>query len=185
MSLAASIKSALTDTLCTRCGLCCDGSLFADVELTGVDEASALEVMGLEIEDIDEGDGELLLQPCRALKGKRCGIYLHRPECCRTFKCRLLQEVERGAVSVDQAKGKIGETLRRIERIRGLLVYLGATNEHLPLKERCEEALALSADADVDPEMNRKRDELQAAMTSVEQLIETTFLASAKAKGNL
>ena len=23
----------LTDTLCTQCGLCCDGSMFADVEL--------------------------------------------------------------------------------------------------------------------------------------------------------
>ena len=35
----------LTDTLCTRCGLCCDGSLFADVELASPVEAAGLEVM--------------------------------------------------------------------------------------------------------------------------------------------
>jgi hypothetical protein len=63
------MKPSLTDTLCTRCGLCCDGSLFADVELANGDEASALEVMGLEIEDADEDDSGLLVQPCGALQG--------------------------------------------------------------------------------------------------------------------
>src|SRR3989442_1734862 len=112
------MKPSLTDTLCTRCGLCCDGSLFADVELANTDEASALEVMGLEIDDADEDEGGLLLQPCRALKGRRCSIYPHRPGCCRTFECRLLQEVKRGAVSIEQAKEKIAEALKRIERIK-------------------------------------------------------------------
>src|SRR5437773_9919953 len=86
---------SLTDILCTRCALCCDGSLFADVELAGRAEATRLEVLGLEIEDGDEG--ALLTLPCAALAGRRCGIYPHRPECCRTFECRLLQEVRRGA----------------------------------------------------------------------------------------
>lgn len=169
------MKPSLTDTLCTRCGLCCDGSLFADVELAGSDEASALEVMGLEIED-DEKDGGLLLQPCRALKGKRCSIYPHRPDCCRTFECRLFQEVKRGAVGVERAEGKIAEALQRIERVKELIVQLGPGDERLPLKERCVEALALSEEVAADPETNRKRAELQSAMTSVENLIQKTFL---------
>ena len=169
------MKPSLTDILCTRCGLCCDGSLFADVELAGSDEASALEVMGLEIED-DEKDGGLLLQPCRALKGKRCSIYPYRPDCCRTFECRLLQEVKRGAVGVNRAKEKIAEALKRIERIKELIVQLGPGDERLPLKERCVEALALSEEVAADPETNRKRAELQFAMTSVENLIQKTFL---------
>jgi Fe-S-cluster containining protein len=169
------MKPSLTDILCTRCGLCCDGSLFADVELAGSDEASALEVMGLEIED-DEKDGGLLLQPCRALKGKRCSIYPHRPDCCRTFECRLLQEVKHGAVSVERAKGKIAEALQRIERVKELIVRLGPGHERLPLKERCVEALALSEEVAADPETKRKRAELRAAMTSVENLIQKTFL---------
>lgn len=170
------MKPSLTDTLCTRCGLCCDGSLFADVELASRDEASALEVMGLEIEDADEDDGELLLQPCGALKGKRCSMYAYRPDCCRTFECCLLQEVKRGAVGVDRAQAKIAEALQRIERVQELVVQLGAGNERLPLKERCGEALALAEEATADPELNRKRAELQAAMTAVEHLIQETFL---------
>ena len=124
------MKPSLTDTLCTRCGLCCDGSLFADVELASSAEASSLEVMGLEIEDADADDGGLLLQPCGALKGRRCSIYPHRPDCCRTFKCRLLQEAGRGEVSVERAKGKIAEVLKRIGRVKELVaqwsMFVGA-----------------------------------------------------------
>src|SRR5437899_13006193 len=138
------MKPSLAHTLCTRCGLCCDGSLFADVELASGDEASALEVMGLEIEDTDEDDGGLLVQPCGALKGKRCSIYPHRPDCCRTFECRLLQEVKRGAVGVERASEKIAEALKRIGRVKELVVQLGTGNERLPLMEHCAEALALS-----------------------------------------
>ena len=169
------MKPSLTDILCTRCGLCCDGSLFADVELASTGETSALEVMGLEIEDTDADDGALLLQPCRALKGTRCSIYPHRPDCCRTFECRLLQKVRRGGVTVEQAKEKIAEALQRVQRIKELILQLGQSNERLPLKERCQEALALSEESP-DPEMNRKRDELESAMTSLESLIEATFL---------
>jgi Fe-S-cluster containining protein len=165
----------LTDTLCTRCGLCCDGSLFADVELASGDEALALEVMGLEIEDDDEDDGGLLVQPCGALKGRRCSIYPHCPECCRTFECRLLQEVKRGMTGVERAKEKIAESLRRIERLKEVVVQLGTGDERLPLKEHCAEALALS-EAAANPAMNRERAELQAAMTSVERFIRATFL---------
>jgi len=169
------MKPSPTDTLCTRCGLCCDGSLFADVELAGSDEATTLEVMGLEIED-DEEDGALLLQPCRALKGKHCSIYPHRPDCCRTFECRLLQEVKRGMVSVELAKAKIAEALQRIERVKELIDKPGPGAERLPLKESCNEALARFEEFAGNPEVNQKRAELQAAMTSVESLLQETFL---------
>jgi len=170
------MKPSLTATLCTRCGLCCDGSLFADVELASNDEASALEVMGLDIEDDDQGDGGLLWQPCRGLKGKRCSIYAHRPDCCRTFECRLLQDVKRGKVGVDPAKKRIAQALREIERVKKLVVQLGQVNERLPLKERCLEALALSEQVEADPQRNRTRAKLEAAMTSVESMIRETFL---------
>jgi uncharacterized protein len=169
------MKPSLTETLCTRCGLCCDGSLFADVELAG-SETAALEVMGLEIEEADGDEGGLLLQPCAALKGKRCSIYPHRPECCRTFECRLLQKVKRGAIGVEQAKEKIAEALQQIKRAKELLAQLETDKERLPLKERFEEALARSEEFACEPEVSRKRAELQAAMTSVESLLQETFL---------
>ena len=167
------MEPSLTDTLCTRCGLCCDGSLFADVELAGRAEATRLEVMGLEIDD--DSDRALLLLPCRALKGRLCGIYPHRPECCRTFECRLLQEARRGVVSVERAGEKIADALGQIGRVRELLAQLGHRDARLPLKESCAEALA--REPDLDPEVNRKRAELESAMSAVEDLVRKTFLA--------
>jgi uncharacterized protein len=90
--------------LCTRCGLCCNGSFFADVELSGTRESAPLEALGLEIED-----DNLLIQPCGALKGTRCSIYAHRPKCCRTFECLLLQRVRAGEVSIPVALRKIAQ----------------------------------------------------------------------------
>ena len=168
---------SLTETLCTQCGLCCDGSLFADVELAGRKEAVRLEAMGIEIEE-DESSGAQLLQPCTALRGRRCTIYEHRPQCCRTFECRLLQEVRRGAVGVEQAKEQIAEALKRIGRVKELLAQLGQHDGRLPLAESCAEALA--EDTDPDPDVNRRRDELEAAMSAVEDLIQKTFLADAR-----
>ena len=166
----------LTDSLCTRCGLCCDGSLFADVELAGTDEATALEILGLEIEDAEDEDGALLEQPCAALNGKRCGIYLHRPECCRTFECQLLQEVRDGSVGISAARARIAETLRQIERVKKLLAQLGQSNQRLPLKECCVAALGHAEEATTDPKLKRKRAELARAMASVECLIQRNFL---------
>jgi hypothetical protein len=83
----------LTGALCTRCGLCCDGTLFADVELSSRAEPTQLEGPGLEIES--DVEAPLLVQPCAALRGRRCSIYAHRPGCCRTFECKLLQDLQR------------------------------------------------------------------------------------------
>lgn len=171
------MNRSLTETLCTRCGLCCDGSLFADVELAGRREATRLESMGMEIED-DDTSGAQLLQPCVALQGTRCAIYPHRPECCQTFECRLLQDVRRGAVRVERAKQQIAEAMKRIGRVKDLLAQLGQPDRRLPLGERCAEALA--KDPDADPKVNRKRAELETAMSAVEGLIRKTFLADAK-----
>lgn len=165
----------LTDTLCTRCGLCCDGSLFADVELTGATEAAGLEIMGLEIEE-DDKSGGLLIQPCGALQGKRCGIYLHRPECCRTFECRLLQDVRCGAVGVDEAVELIAKAVKQITRVRELAVELGQRDRRLPLKELCDEALARVGETGANPAVDRKRAELEAATTAVEAMIREKFL---------
>ena len=175
------MKPSLTATLCTRCGLCCDGSLFADVELVGQAEAMRLEIMGLEIEENDTDPG-LLSQPCAALRGGRCGIYAHRPKCCRTFECQLLQDVRCGAATVERATEQITETLKRIRRVRELLAQSGQRDVHLPLKERCAEALA--GEAAAIHEGNRKRAELRAAMSAVERMLWQTFLGSGAPRGS-
>src|SRR5580765_4202558 len=69
------MEHSLTDRLCTHCALCCDGSLFADVELTGSREATRLEAMGLEVDDGD-AEGALLVLRCRAVGVEQAEGYI-------------------------------------------------------------------------------------------------------------
>jgi Fe-S-cluster containining protein len=164
----------LTDTLCTKCGLCCDGTLFADVELAGQAELARLEIMGMEVESEERNTG-LLSQPCAALRGTRCGIYAHRPQCCRVFECHLLQSAERGAVTVERALEQIADAREQIQRIRAMLSRLGNRDESLPIKERCAETLA---EGGTTSESIKDRAELEAAITALETTIWNTFLGS-------
>ena len=136
----------LTDTLCTRCGLCCDGTLLGDVELTGPAEAARLELLGLDV-DTDDADAELLALPCAALRGARCGIYLERPKCCRTFECRLLQNAARGTVSVERALDQIAEARAQVQRVKSLLARVETRPARLPLEERVADAIAATPSA--------------------------------------
>lgn len=166
----------LTDTLCTKCGLCCDGTLFADVELVGQAELARLEIMGIEIEDEGRNTG-LLSQPCAALRGTRCGIYAHRPKCCRVFQCDLLQSAERDAVPVERALEQIADAREQIQKVRAMLDHLGNRDEGLPIKERCAETLA--AEGGTSSEIKARAD-LAAAMATLEKTIWNTFLGSGK-----
>jgi uncharacterized protein len=164
----------LTDTLCTTCGLCCDGTLFADVELVGQAEVARLEIMGMDVEDEGRNTG-LLSQPCAALRGTRCGIYAHRPKCCRVFECHLLQNAERGAVTVERALEQIADTQEQIRHVRSLLDRLGNHDDDLPIKERSAETLAAEGGTS---EAIKDRADLEAAMAKLENTIWNTFLGS-------
>jgi Fe-S-cluster containining protein len=168
---------SLTDTLCTNCGLCCDGTLFADVELVGQAEVARLEIMGMDVEHEDRSTG-LLSQPCAALRGTRCGIYAHRPKCCRVFECHLLQDAQRGAVTVERALEQIAGAREQIQQVRTMLRRLGNRDEGLPIKERCAETLA--ADGGRSTETIKGRSDLAVAMATLEDTIWNTFLGSGK-----
>jgi len=99
---------SVEDILCTRCGLCCDGTLLDDAELSGEAEAIRLEILGIETED---DDVPVLPFPCAALNKTTCSIYRYRPGCCRTFECKLLQDTKAEILSLDQAKRRIHRAL--------------------------------------------------------------------------
>lgn len=167
------MSPSLTDTLCTKCGLCCDGTLFADVELSGPAEATRLESMGLDI--LDEGDDGAQMQlPCAALEGTRCSVYAHRPRCCRSFECQLLTDVRSGRVPLAAASIRIRETLAQVRRVRRLLGPPEPRAPRLPLAERCAEALA--AEARTGAGARRRLAELPSAMAAVERSIRSAFL---------
>ncbi len=162
----------LTDTLCTRCGLCCDGTLFGDVELSGPAEAARLEVLGLDV-DTDDADAELLALPCAGLRGTRCSVYAHRPQCCRTFECRLLQNAQRGAVTHEEALARISEARARVQRVQTLMATLNARPVRMPLAERVADAIATAGTA---PRTARTVAGLEAALVVLTRTIRTTFL---------
>jgi hypothetical protein len=164
----------LTDTLCTRCGLCCDGTLLGDVELTGRREAARLEALGLEL-DTDDADGDLLALPCTGISGTRCTVYAHRPRCCRTFECRLLQDTRRGVVTPQDALARIERARAQVARVEA---HLGAVapagDPRLPLAERVADALATPAGRS-SPSDDR-RTQLRLALAALQRTIRTTFL---------
>ena len=156
----------LTDFLCTECGLCCDGSLFSDVELSSAKEISGLEVLGLNVEDGDGSAPGLLLQPCNARVGKRCGIYQHRPKCCRTFECRLLKDVRSGSIGAANARQTIATVTSELGGLRDLL---GPNHSDLPLKEQYLEVIDSLEERENATELMRR-------MRTLEQTIKKTFI---------
>jgi Fe-S-cluster containining protein len=163
----------LTRALCTHCGLCCDGTLFGDVELTGPREATRLEGLGLDV-DTDDADTELLSLPCRGLRGTRCSVYTHRPTCCRTFECRLLEDAGRGSVTVDEALARIAEAKAQVQQVKALLAGMEPRRGHrLPLQERVADAVAA---AHRSPAGLRRRAALDRAVATLRHTIRTTFL---------
>ncbi len=163
----------LTDTLCTRCGLCCDGTLLGDVELTGPAEAARLELLGLDV-DSDDGDADVLPLPCSALRGTCCSIYARRPRTCRTFECRLLQDTQRGAVAVGDALARIADARGLAQHVATLLAAVEARPVRLPLEERVADAIAACAGA--TPRAAQARAALDASMAALRRAIRTTFL---------
>jgi uncharacterized protein len=126
------------ERLCLSCGLCCDGTLFKDVELQTGDDVSRLKAIGLPIRPLRAGASNLKFsQPCVALGVDcRCGVYAERPVYCRRFECGLFKAVAGRRIEVSAGLRLIHTTRRRAERVRLLLRKLGDDDEHLPLSRR-------------------------------------------------
>jgi Fe-S-cluster containining protein len=84
------VSANASESLCLRCGLCCDGSLFS---FLGVQpgEVERLAARGLVAETRPDGRLALgLTKGCPGLSGKTCTLYEDRPLACRDYKCLLL-----------------------------------------------------------------------------------------------
>lgn len=163
----------LTDRLCTSCGLCCNGTLLGDVELSGPAEAAHLEMLGLDLDD-DEIGAELLPLPCAALCELRCSIYTHRPKSCRQFECRLLQDARNGLITLDQSLAEIGRARRQVQLVDKLLTALKTGQRKMPLAERYSDGIAEARGR--GPDTARLCEDLEAAMNALMHTIRTTFL---------
>jgi hypothetical protein len=65
--------------------------------------------------ELTEGEFLRFLLPCPQLKGTSCGIYGSRPAVCGRYRCRILRDVEAGAIELPDAVEKVREGRRLYE----------------------------------------------------------------------
>jgi Fe-S-cluster containining protein len=138
------LSNDFVSQLCPKCGLCCNGVLFADVELRKGDDAQRLVELGLSL--IKKGRQQAFAQPCACFDGKLCRIYNERPKRCRTFECGLLKRVQAGALGADAALKTIAEAKRQVEKVSKLLCGAGSDDARLALSQRYERAMSTPVD---------------------------------------
>jgi uncharacterized protein len=162
------------EQLCPNCGLCCDGTLFADVELRKGDDVKRLEKLGLPLKK--KGRGKLAFaQPCACFDGRLCTIYEDRPKHCRLFECGLLKRLNSCEMSADTALGKISEAKILAKKVRKLLRSLGQNDEHLALTQRYK--IVMSAPTQLSNERDTKRrGELMLTINDLMQMLQRDFL---------
>lgn len=161
------------EKLCPNCGLCCNGVLFADVELRAGDDAGRLKELGLSL--AKKGGKLAFAQPCACFDGKLCGIYAGRPKRCRTFECGLLKRVQAEELDADVALKKISVAKKRAEKVRGLLRSLGQRDELKALTHRYTETMSAPVDLSSDDEA-AKRGELMMAVSDLMTILQRDFL---------
>jgi len=162
------------EQLCPNCGLCCDSTLFADVELRAGDNAKRLKQLGLTLEQKTKTK-LAFAQPCACFDGKLCGIYGDRPRQCRKFECGLLKRVDAGEMTAGAALKKIAIARQRAEKVRELLRQSGQGTEPMALTHRYAEAMSAPIDL-ADENSAELRGELMLAVSDLMQLLQRDFL---------
>jgi hypothetical protein len=106
-------------SLCTQCGLCCNGSLFSFVPLTEIDDVESLKATDIVIlEDGQTG----LRQSCPYYRNRLCSIYhAGRPKSCCDFECALLKRYAHHEIELEQALEEVRGTKEQLERVTAQL----------------------------------------------------------------
>src|SRR5262245_58553543 len=104
---------AAVAALCPSCGLCCNGVLFANVELKRDDRVRALNALGLAVRPKGWAGKRCFNQPCPAFQNSLCSIYASRPVQCRAFECGQVKRLAAGEITAAAA-------LKTIRRARAL-----------------------------------------------------------------
>lgn len=166
--------AAAVAALCPTCGFCCNGVLFADVELQRSDDAARLRALGLRL--AAKGGKRCFRQPCPGFDGRLCRLYAERPERCRTFACRLLQRVIAGELAPAAALRSVTAAARVAGRVRDLVRALGETDETLPLHRRYARIMAQPLDFAGDESVLEQRSKLMLAVDRLAKRLARDFL---------
>ena len=174
-------RNPRAEDLCLKCGLCCNGVIFADVRLQPRDNPERLKELGLALGK-PEGRGpkaedrnQKFAQPCVALEGCRCRIYDERPKYCRQFECLLLKSVKAGRTQPAAALRKISAARDRAEKVRVLLRALGNADEHVAISVRFRRVARRMGKGELGPGMAGEYGELTLAVQDLNLLLSEAF----------
>ena len=162
------------EQLCPKCGLCCNGVLFADVELRKGDDAQRLADLGLSL--VKKGRQQAFAQLCACFDGKLCRIYTERPKRCRTFECGLLKRVQAGELDADAALKTIAQARRQAEQVCKLLRGTGSDDERLALSQRYGRAMSGPVDLSAGKASADLPGKLMATHRDLMQMLQGDFL---------
>jgi Fe-S-cluster containining protein len=183
-------NGSAAEDICLTCGLCCNGVIFARVQLQPEDDADHLNSLGLQLrtqrnrtkdasaQPARSGattPARFFSQPCAAFDGCRCRIYDDRPVYCRHFECLLLKNVKAGHTQLAAALRIISTARERVERVRRLLRALGDTDEHLPLSARFRRTSRRLEHADPDKATAKAYGELTMAVHDLNCILSEAF----------
>jgi len=170
---AAGQARSVASEICIGCGLCCDGSIFADVKLQTGDRPDMLKSYGLQI-----SSAKRFCQPCAAFNGQRCEIYSGRPTYCRQFECLLYKRVKSGETSTAAALRIIKKTKAAAHKVRSILSNLGDADEHVSIGKRFRQTTQRIQHYRPDNETAARYGELTVAMHELNLVIREHFYAS-------
>ena len=113
------VESSVDESaLCLTCGICCQGPLYALVELQP-EEVPRARTWPIKL--VEDGGQVAFKQPCGCLDGALCTVYSQRPKVCREYVCALLQRVRSGETSQARAQEAISQAHGLIAEIETLL----------------------------------------------------------------
>jgi Fe-S-cluster containining protein len=58
---------------------------------------------------VERNGKDWFAQPCAMLRAGRCSVYDSRPSPCRAYRCRVLGDLENGALSAEEARSRIAQ----------------------------------------------------------------------------
>jgi Fe-S-cluster containining protein len=167
---------AILGDLCSSCGLCCNGVIFANVGLRLGDDAARLHALGLPVcTPHSKLRPPHLNQPCAAFDGCRCRVYADRPQYCREFECVLLKSVKAGRTEPATAMRIVRTARDRAEKVRRLLGALGDTDEQLPLSARFRRTGKRMKERNLDEETADTYAQLTLAVHDLNLLLSDAF----------
>lgn len=164
--------------LCTRCGVCCDGTFFEEAMIQPSDLNPVTEKL-----DLLRKDGKIKIKlPCSHHVNYRCTIYEHRPSVCRAYECKLLKECKEGKVEEGDALRVIDKLKSAVEELDEILEKAGIPKQKRGVFKRMQALEKESFAIMTQPEYRKQYGTLLIKFRLLQELLTQRFGISFKKK---